>query len=260
MNTAGRRIVAGMPSARMCSSICHLLPPPLLPVEAVLALRAADGREHQVPGACGLRGIRDVHALVEFVFVRGLHAVEPVRAARRRLDGGAAVFAREVLRAMDALRQALQRDPQTCLLHNFARVYFLAVVDRPLLRGLLLGDPHLLGKLTGSPDPARDDRHAAVARGYLALLAEHGLLRDDLKVDEIGYAYQATFEGFLRAEGSAPAGGPEQRAELLARTVRNAFENEAPSDLPFQELSAATIALLGALVDADRAAFGLPEI
>ncbi|MFJ1868749.1 TetR/AcrR family transcriptional regulator [Streptomyces sp. NPDC088097] len=171
-----------------------------------------------------------------------------------------AVLAREVLHALDGLRQTLHRDPQTCLLHNFARVYFLAVVERPLLRGLLLGDPHLLGKLTGSPDPARDDRHTTMARAYLALLAEHGLLRDDLTADEVGYAYQATFEGFLRAEGSAPTGGPEQRAELLAHTVRHAFENETPPDLPFQKLTAATIALLGDLIEADRTAFGLPEI
>ncbi|MDQ0791601.1 TetR/AcrR family transcriptional regulator [Streptomyces sp. B1I3] len=177
---------------------------------------------------------------------------------REQLFG--AVFAREVLRAMDGLRQALQRDPHTCLLHNFARVYFLAVVDRPLLRGLLLGDPHLLGKLTGAPDPARDDRHATMAHGYFALLAEHGLLRDDLSVHEIGYAYQATFEGFLRAESSAPTGGLEQRAELLARTVEQAFENDAAPDLPFQKLTAATIALLGDLIEADRAAFSLPEI
>ncbi|MET9731052.1 helix-turn-helix domain-containing protein [Streptomyces sp. NPDC006458] len=177
---------------------------------------------------------------------------------REQLFG--AVFAREVLRAVDDLRQALQRDPQTCLLHNFARVYYLAIVDRPLLRGLLLGDPHLLGKLTGSPDPARDDRHAALTHSYLALLAEHDLVRDDLSVDEIGYTYQAMFEGFLRAEGSTPIGSPEQHAELLALTVRRALENEAASGLPVKQLAAATVALLDDLIDADRAAFGLPEV
>ncbi|MGI5206049.1 hypothetical protein ACQEU6_31315 [Spirillospora sp. CA-108201] len=130
-------------------------------------------------------------------------------------------------------------------------------MDRPLLRGLLLGDPHLLGKLTGSPDTARDDRHAAMARDYLELLAEHGLLRDDLSLDEIGYAYQATFEGFLRAEGSAPAGAPERHAELLARTVRHAFGREAAPDAPLQDLAAAAAGLLSDLIDADRAASGL---
>ncbi|GAA4619637.1 helix-turn-helix domain-containing protein [Actinoallomurus vinaceus] len=178
--------------------------------------------------------------------------------AREQLFG--AVFAREVLHAVDELCQALRQDPRTCLLHRFAHTYFLAIVNRPLLRSFLLGDPELLGKLTASPDTARDDRHSSVMRGYFALLAEHGLLRDDLSVDEVGYAYQATFEGFLRAEGASPVDGPEQRADLLARTVRRAFESESQaSDAAVADLAAATIALLGDLIDADRAEFGIPE-
>ena len=138
-----------------------------------------------------------------------------------------AVFAREVLHAVDELRQALRQDPRTCLLHRFARTYFLAIANRPLLRGFLLGDPDLLGKLTSSPGTARDDRHGRMLHGYLQSLAEHGLLRDDLSVDEVGFAYQATFEGFLRAEGASAVDGPEPRADLLARTVKRAFESES---------------------------------
>jgi AcrR family transcriptional regulator len=178
---------------------------------------------------------------------------------REQLFG--AVFAREVLRALEELRQALRADPQACLLHNFARAYFLAIVNRPLLHGSLLEDPDLLGKLANSPDTARDDRHGVVARDYLGLLAQHGLLRDDMSVDEMSYAYQATFEGFLRAEGAAPTAGPEQRADLLARTVQRAFEND--SAIPaatVQDLAAATVTLLGDLIDADRTAPGLQEI
>ncbi|WP_170222947.1 TetR/AcrR family transcriptional regulator [Nonomuraea turkmeniaca] len=171
-----------------------------------------------------------------------------------------AVFAREVLSAMDELRQALRQDPQACLLHHFARVYFLAIVNRPLLRGFLLEDPEVLGKLAGSPGTARDDRHGVMARDYLALLAEHGLLRDGMEVDEIGYAFQATFEGFLRAEGAAPAGGREERADLLAGTVRRAFESEATiSDATLRDVAAATVTLIGDLLDADRTESGLPE-
>ena len=176
---------------------------------------------------------------------------------REQLFG--AVFAREVLHALDELRYELTKNPRTCLLHGFARVYFLAITSRPLLRGFLLEDADLLGKLTSSPDTARDDRHGAMARQYLTLLAEHGLLRDDLNADEIGYAYQATFEGFLRAEGTAPAGGEDQRADLLARTVRRAFENERTiPDATLQALADATVALLTDLIDADRAEAGVP--
>ncbi|MES4908257.1 MULTISPECIES: hypothetical protein [unclassified Streptomyces] len=162
---------------------------------------------------------------------------------------------------MDELRQALRRDPRTCLPHRFARAYFLAITDRPLLRGFLLDDPDLLGKLTSSPDTARDERHTRMAGEYFQLLAEHGLLRDDMGVDEIGYAYQATFEGFLRAEGAA-----DRRADLLARTVRRAFESEsavpdaAPrDDAALRDIAAATVALLTDLIDADRAESGIPQ-
>jgi hypothetical protein len=43
-----------------------------------------------------------------------------------------------------------------------------------------------------------------MSRAYFRLLAEHGLLRDDLDVEAIAYAFQATFEGFLQAEAAWP--------------------------------------------------------
>src|SRR5215510_9709915 len=169
-----------------------------------------------------------------------------------------AVFEREVLAAIGELRQALRQDPQVCLLHRFACTYFLAIAHRPLLRGFLLADPELLGKLTASRDTSRDDRHIAMSRAYLELLAGHGLLRDDMDTDEIGYAYQATFEGFLQQEAAAPADGLAQRAELLARTVRRAFESDrALSDAELRDVAAAATALLTDLIDADRTESGL---
>jgi AcrR family transcriptional regulator len=170
-----------------------------------------------------------------------------------------AVFGREVLRAMEELRQALDTDPQACLLHNFARAYFVAIMNRPLLRGFLLDDPDLLGKLASSAGTAREDRHAVLARDYLGLLAEHRLLRDDMTADEITYAYQATFEGFLRAEGAAPADGRERRADLLAATIRRAFESEPGiSAAMLQDLAAAIATLLGGLIEVDRTESGIP--
>jgi AcrR family transcriptional regulator len=169
-----------------------------------------------------------------------------------------AVFEREVLRAIDELRQALRKDPQVCLLHRFARTYFLAIVSRPLLRGFLLADAELLGKLTASHNTTRDDRHIGMARGYLELLAEHGLLRDDMDIEEIRYAYQATFEGFLQQEAAAPADGLDQRADLLARTVQRAFESErATPGAELRNIATTAITLLTDLINADRAESGL---
>ena len=179
-----------------------------------------------------------------------------------------AVFGREVLQAIGELLQALRQDPQACLPHRLARAYFLAIMHRPLLRGFVLGDTDLLGKLATPRGSARDDQHRLLSRTYFELLSGHGLLRDDLDVDAIAYAFQATFEGFLRAEAEAAAAAPapaghaaaglDQRADLLARTVQRAFESGRTIPRRTQQsLATAVIELLTNLTDADRADLGI---
>jgi hypothetical protein len=74
------------------------------------------------------------------------------------------------------------------------------------------------------------------------------LLRDDLDAEAIAYAFQATFEGFLRAEVDGPAPDTlERRADLLAQTVRRAFESGRP--IP-AAVAGAVIELFAGLVDA----------
>jgi hypothetical protein len=140
-------------------------------------------------------------------------------------------------------------------------------MDRPLLRGFILGDAELLGKLARSGG-AREDRHQLISRTYFELLAEHRLLHPDLSPESAAHAFLATFEGFLRAESSVgePTADPQRRADLrrrtdlqrradlLAVTVQRAFETG-------RKLSPATQSLLGqrvidllqGLIDADQA-------
>src|SRR5215475_13166692 len=108
----------------------------------------------------------------------------------------AAVFEREVRAAIDGLVQVLHTDPDGFLLHRLARAYFLTIVERPLLRGLLLGDPELLGRLSRH-DVEREKRHAMLSRDYSQLLVEHGLVHPSLTADEVVDGFLATFEGFL---------------------------------------------------------------
>jgi AcrR family transcriptional regulator len=176
-----------------------------------------------------------------------------------------AVFEREVLQAIADLLQALRQDPQVSLPHRFAHAYFLAIMHRPLLRGFVLGDADLLGKLATPRGRTRDDRHRLLSRSYFELLSGHGLLRDDLDVDAIAYAFQATFEGFLHAEAEAAAATPapaglDQRADLLARTVQRAFESGRTIPRRAQQaLATAVTELLTDLTDADRADLGIAE-
>jgi AcrR family transcriptional regulator len=179
-----------------------------------------------------------------------------------------AVFEREVLQAIADLLQALRQDPQVSLPHRFAHAYFLAIMHRPLLRGFVLGDADLLGKLATPRGRARDDRHRLLSRAYFQLLAGHRLLRDDLDVEAIAYAFQATFEGFLQAEAAAaaptPAGqavaGLDQRADLLARTAQRAFESGRTIPRHAQRpLATAVIDLLTDLAETDRADLGIAQ-
>jgi AcrR family transcriptional regulator len=176
-----------------------------------------------------------------------------------------AVFEREMLQAIADLLQALHQDPQVSLPHRFAHAYFLAIMHRPLLRGFVLGDADLLGKLATPRGRARDDRHRLLSRSYFELLSGHSLLRDDLDVDATAYAFQATFEGFLQAEATAgqAVAGLDQRADLLARTVQRAFESGRTIPRRAQQsLATAVIELLTDLTDltdADRADLGIAE-
>jgi AcrR family transcriptional regulator len=133
----------------------------------------------------------------------------------------AAVFEREVRGAVDDLVQALRTDPDGFLLHRLARTYFLAIVERPLLRGFLLGDPDLLGRLT-QHDAGREKRHEVLSREYSQLLVEHGLVNPSLTAEAVVDAFLATFEGFLRAGAAAD---PQQWADLLEGTVERAFSS-----------------------------------
>jgi AcrR family transcriptional regulator len=172
-----------------------------------------------------------------------------------------AVFEREGLQALEELIQTLLHDPGAWRLHRLARSYFLAIMRRPLLRGLFLADPELLGKLARPGSGARERRHDLVSQAYIELLAEHGLLRDDLSAKEVAYAFLATLEGFVQAEATAgqrPGSGIEERADLLALTVQQAFETgRRLSPAAQKTIAIRAIDLFARLGDADRADLGI---
>jgi AcrR family transcriptional regulator len=132
----------------------------------------------------------------------------------------AAVFEREVRGAIDGLIHALRADPDGFLLHRLARAYFLAIIERPLLRAFLLGDPEVLGRLARH-DIDREKRHHVLSHEYCQLLIEHDLVPAGLTAEATIETFLATFEGFLRA--GATAEDPVRWADLLEGTVERAF-------------------------------------
>jgi hypothetical protein len=105
--------------------------------------------------------------------------------------------------------------------------------------------------------------HRLVSHAYVRLLAESGLLRDDLDADALAYAVLATLEGFIQAEATASpqqGSGIDDRADLLARTVQRAFEAQRRlSPAAEQAIATQVIELFARLGEADRADLGIEQ-
>ena len=159
---------------------------------------------------------------------------------REQLFG--AVFAREVGAAVADMVTALRADPAVALLHRFAAEFFLAILRRPLLYGMVIGDVQMWGKLVGSEAGYDGGRHNAVMASYMDVLAARGLVREDLTPPELTYAFQSVFEGFIYAEREVGSEGTrEERARLLSVTVESAFSRPGTSDAALAEEVAALL-------------------
>jgi AcrR family transcriptional regulator len=153
-----------------------------------------------------------------------------------------AVFAREVRVAIADIVTALRADPAVALPHRFAAEFFLAILRRPLLYGMVIGDVQMWGKLADS-EPGHDaGPHSTVMASYVDLLAARGLVRADLAPPDLTYAFQAVFEGFIYAERTGgSAGTRDQRARLLSATVESAFSRPGTPDVALADEVAALL-------------------
>lgn len=153
-----------------------------------------------------------------------------------------AVFAREVRAAIADMVTALRADPAVVLLHRFAAEFFLTILRRPLLYGMVIGDVQMWGKLLGSEAGYDGDRHNIVMASYVDVLAARGLVRTDLATPELTYAFQSVFEGFIYAErGVGLPGTRDERARLLSITVESAFSRLGTPDAALADEVAALL-------------------
>jgi AcrR family transcriptional regulator len=179
---------------------------------------------------------------------------------KTREDLFRAVIEREAVEAIEELIRTLRPDPNAWMLHRMARSYFLIIMGRPLLTAVFLDNSELLGKLSRPDSDAGAHRDQLTARAYFELLVEHGLLQADLRPEEAAYAFLATLEGFVRAEATSDEqlGSIQERAELLARIVRRAFEGDRNvSPDTGEAVVAQVVELFTRAADAGRADLGL---
>lgn len=175
---------------------------------------------------------------------------------RTREDLFVAVLMREGAAAIEDLLAAMRRDAAEAQLDRLTRRLYLAIMERPLSRALFTADLEVLGKLARLGDAAVQAQSTEQTKEYLRLLQEHGLVRDDLAVDELYYAYDATMNGFFLSEGQAQYASlpTERRAELVAGVVLGAFGPERPPDPEaIRTVAPRVIEIFGRMADSTRA-------
>ncbi len=176
---------------------------------------------------------------------------------RSRDDLLFAALLREGAATFDELVRGMRANPAEVALHRYVRTIFLHAMRRPLLAAIYTRDAEVLGRLIAT-DGSREVVHSkmTLSTEYLALLAEHGLLRADLSVEQIAYGIGSAVLGHLVIDPMLPpelAVPVETKADLLAEMVRSSFEPAAaPSVRACTEVAPKIIGIVEQLRDTYR--------
>ncbi|EFH82233.1 TetR/AcrR family transcriptional regulator [Ktedonobacter racemifer] len=135
---------------------------------------------------------------------------------------------RECIAIWRELQQRMLADPEEALLHRMMRAMLLIVMSRPLARAFFVGDRDLLGKMAQS-EVSRQMGKIAPSQDFIRLLCDLGLMRTDMEITSLVYAFSATITGFclvdpLLTEDEQIA--LEVKGDALARVVQLAFAPE----------------------------------
>lgn len=161
----------------------------------------------------------------------------------------------EVASILGELRREIQDDPMVALPHRMIRAQLLLHMARPLARAIFGEDADILGALApgkSAPSLARDLGLSDLLARSLQALREHGLMREDRPLADQVYAIEAILSGFFLLAKLPPHEGTtlERQADILAATVRDAFEGPGPPERASVEAAASR---LGSMLDDMRA-------
>jgi AcrR family transcriptional regulator len=106
-----------------------------------------------------------------------------------------AVLERELAEPLVDLKLAVNRDPRNALPHRLGRVYFSAIMRRPLLRAFFTLDLELLGKLAHSHQ-LREAQITSLRHAFIEMLQKHHVVRDDISSQDPAYAFRTIIVGF----------------------------------------------------------------
>ncbi|MDI1482972.1 TetR/AcrR family transcriptional regulator [Polyangium sp. y55x31] len=158
---------------------------------------------------------------------------------------------REVAAILDAQLHEIRAEPMMVLPHRMFRSMFLLHTGRPLARAILGEEADILGALAPdrlAPSLARVLGLTTLLTGILQALRDHGLMRVDRPLADQAHAIEAILSGsfLLTKLPSHEVPTLEQQADILAVTVRDAFERPEPPDRATVEAAAER---LGAMLD-----------
>lgn len=160
---------------------------------------------------------------------------------KTREDLFGALMKRERVALADDFRRRVAEDPTGATLRGLLKHSALALVQRPLLKAVLLRDMEIVGKLTHAEQSTAALAERMLAfRTYLEFLREHNLVRTDLSLRVQVYMVGAIFLGFFLLAPLMPdewTVSEEELAELMAETVHRTLESDRP--LSAEELQAA---------------------
>ena len=141
-----------------------------------------------------------------------------------------ALLRRERLALAEDFRRRIGQDPMGATLRGMLKHSALALMQRPLLKAVLVRDLDVLGKLAhGEHGSGSYAERLAGFQTYLDFLREHDLVRTDLSPKAQIYIVSAIFMGFFLTAPLMPDEltlADEEIAELLAETVHRALESD----------------------------------
>jgi AcrR family transcriptional regulator len=135
-----------------------------------------------------------------------------------------AVLQRELMVLLEELAAAVRQDPLNALPHRLGRLYFLSIMQRPLLRAFFTMDMDVLGELAHTTQ-MRTAQVEHLRHEFLRLLVEHGLIRDDISPADLAYAYRTIIVGFFLVDPIFSDEQPtlERKAERLEMAIQGSL-------------------------------------
>ena len=145
-----------------------------------------------------------------------------------------AVLKRELVALLRELDSAVKQDPHDALPHRLGRLYFISIMQRPLLRAFFTLDLEVLGKLTRIHQ-LREPQINTLRQAFIRMLQDNGVVRADIPPHDLAYAFRTIIIGFFLADPLFPADQPtlERKADLLAITLQGAFRSK---DCPAEDV------------------------